>query len=130
MAQLKGEKHFFNDSERNFIEYLVNNDRICIFKQADEKNAGKQLDEKENGNLLAHLKQASFIKSRKIKNIISESTKLSIRNYLDELIADGDDKFNVLLKNIKEESINSVKKNAVPSLADLKSARTLIEKIL
>lgn len=35
------------------------------------------------------IKDANYVKSKKIKNIISESAKLSIRDYVDRLAVDA-----------------------------------------
>lgn len=83
MASLKGEKNFFSEEERNFIEFLIDNKRICILKQAEEKNVGKTYESKEGEKVMEQLKSAEFVKGRHVKNIISEATKLSIRNYID-----------------------------------------------
>lgn len=41
------------------------------------------------------------MKSKHIKNIISESAKLSIRDYADELLKEGEEKFDDFVKRIK-----------------------------
>ena len=47
MAKLKGEDGFlFQEEERNFIEFLVKNRRVCLFKQAQREDEGKVLDVK------------------------------------------------------------------------------------
>lgn len=48
MAKLKNEEGFlFNEEERNFLEFLVKNKRVCLFKQAQREDDGKVLNIKE-----------------------------------------------------------------------------------
>lgn len=43
-------------------------------------------------NLLNLIRDTHYVKSKKIKNIISESAKLSIRDFIDRLAADAEEK--------------------------------------
>ena len=43
---------------------------------------------------------ANFVKTKKIKNIISESAKLAIRDYLDRLSQDAEEKIEKFSRNI------------------------------
>jgi intergrase/recombinase len=43
LIHLKGEKPLFSEEERNFLDYLISNQRLVLFKQADEAAAGKVL---------------------------------------------------------------------------------------
>ena len=89
MAKLIGEYGFlFKEEERNFIEFLVKNSRVCLFKLAQRVDEGKVLDIKEE-NLLNLIRDTHYVKSKKIKNIISESAKLSIRDFIDRLAVDA-----------------------------------------
>ena len=90
MAELKGEEgYMFNKEEKSFIEFLVQQNRVCIFKQAEKENAGKPLQYEEE-SLMKLVKDTNYVKSKKIKNIISESAKLSIRELIDKLSAEAD----------------------------------------
>lgn len=100
MAKLKNEEgYLFNEEERNFIEFLVKNRRVCLFKQAQREDEGKLLDIKEE-NLLNLIRDTNYVKSKKIKNIISESAKLSIRDFVDRLALDAEEKINKFSEEI------------------------------
>ena len=45
MAKLKAEDgYLFQEEERNFIKFLVDNRRVCLFKQAQREDEGKVLN--------------------------------------------------------------------------------------
>ena len=69
----------------------MKNHKVCLFKQAQKEQAGTVLDVKEE-NLLKLIKDTHYVKSKKIKNIISESAKLSIRDFVDRLSLDAEEK--------------------------------------
>lgn len=103
MAQLKGEEgNLFSNEERKFIEYLVNNKKVCLFKQAQKEDEGKLLDVKEE-NLMNLIRDTNYVKSKKIKNIISESAKLSIREFVDRLSQDAEEKVQGFCQNIVKD---------------------------
>lgn len=71
IAKLKAEDgYLFQEEERNFIKFLVDNRRVCLFKQAQREDEGKVLDIKEE-NLLNLIRDTHYVKSKKIRNIIS-----------------------------------------------------------
>lgn len=43
LIHLKGDKPLFSEEETNFLQYLIGNQRLVLFKQADEAAAGKVL---------------------------------------------------------------------------------------
>lgn len=43
LIHLKGDKPLFSDEETKFLQYLIGNQRLVLFKQADEAAAGKVL---------------------------------------------------------------------------------------
>jgi hypothetical protein len=92
MSRLKGEDgYIFNNEERVFLEYLINNKRVCFFKQAKKEDEGKMLKVKEE-NLLKLIKDTNYIRNKKINHIISEGAKLSIREFVDYLSNEAEPK--------------------------------------
>lgn len=51
-------------------------------------------------NLLKLIRDTNFVKSKKIKNIISESAKLSIREYVDRLAIDAEEKIRKFARDL------------------------------
>ena len=65
-------------------------------------------------NILSCIKSISTVKSRHIKNIISENAKLAIRNFIDEITKKSNKKIEIIcniLMDIYNERIKSLGKN-------------------
>lgn len=133
MAELKNEEgYMFNKEEKSFIEFLVEQNRVCLFKQAEKENAGKPLQYQQE-NLMKLVKDANYVKSKKIKNIISESAKLAIRELIDKLSEEADSKMVRLSETLVKEITLTQKKTFGGSLEDAlevkKKLLSLIEHI-
>ena len=89
--------------------------KVCLFKQAEKEKAGKPL-EFEQTNLTNLIKDANYVKSKKIKNIISESAKLAIRDLIDKLSSEADSKISTLCESLIREITLSEKKGFGGSL--------------
>lgn len=87
MAELSNERgHLFEPEEQNFLNFLVNNDRILLFKQPLREDRNKKFIPSENERkIMPTIKKSSFVKSKHILNILSESAKLAIRDFIDEI---------------------------------------------
>ena len=72
------------------------------------------------------IKDSNYIKGKKIKNIISESAKLAIRDLVDNLSRQADEKITKFCENLVWEILSS-KKTVVNSLDD---AMEIKEKML
>lgn len=85
MIQLKNENgHLFQEEERRFMEFLINKKRILLFKQAAKENRDRTfVAEGSENRIMECIKSSSYVKSRHINNILSESAKLAIRDFID-----------------------------------------------
>lgn len=79
----------FNQQEKNFLEHLLYKKRVLTFSMAGKQNQhnGTSKFNPTNGekDIMNIIKQATYIRSRHIENIISESSKLAIRDYMDQI---------------------------------------------
>lgn len=99
---MKQEDFLFNKEEREFLQFLVKSERICLFKQAQSANKDKVFEYKED-RLVQLIKDANYVRSKHIRNIISESAKLSIRDYMDKLAVDSEAKIEQMCRDIIRE---------------------------
>ena len=77
----------------------MKNDRILLFKQPLREDRNMKFVPTENERrIMPAIKRSSFVKSKHILNILSESAKLAIRDFIDEITAKS---------NIKIEAICS-----------------------
>lgn len=75
----------------------MDNSRIVIFKQPRKEDKNRPFIPCDTDkNILRTIKGCDFVKSKHILNILSESAKLAIRDFIDEVTARS---------NIKIESI-------------------------
>lgn len=68
------------------------------------------------------IKNSDFVKSKHILNIVSESAKIAIRDYIDEVTIQSNAKIEKVCKEISEkigEKVNSAGKH-IPSLIQIK----------
>lgn len=87
MCELRTDRGpLFEEEEQTFLRYLMRERRILLFKQPrkEDKNRPFVPTECEAGIMRA-IKQSSFVKSKHILNILSESAKLAIRDFIDEI---------------------------------------------
>jgi hypothetical protein len=89
MCVLSNERgSLFEPEEQNFLKFLVSNNRILLFKQPLKEDRNKVFvpTEFERG-IMPAVKRSDFVKSKHILNILSESAKLAIRDFIDEITA-------------------------------------------
>lgn len=74
------------------MDFLMFKKRILLFKQAGRGgNSNFEVSEAEK-NIIKVIRQLQFVKSRHIQNILSESAKLSIRDFIDEITGRSNNK--------------------------------------
>jgi hypothetical protein len=87
MIELRNESgSLFEPEEQRFLKYLMDYSRIVIFKQPKKEDKNKVFVPCETDrNILKTIKGCDFVKSKHILNILSESAKLAIRDFIDEI---------------------------------------------
>lgn len=87
MSQLKNERgYLFGEEEKMFLNFLCDNDRIKLFKTPLKKDKGKPFEPTQyEKDIMPSIQNSDFVKSRHILNIVSESAKIAIRDYIDEV---------------------------------------------
>ena len=87
MAHLKNERgSLFSEEEQHFLEYIVEHERIVLFKQPLKKDKDQPFVPTESElSIMPKIKNSDFVKSKHILNIVSESAKIAIRDYIDEV---------------------------------------------
>ena len=105
MAQLKNQRGFlFGEEEQDFLNYLVGNNRIKLFKNCLKKDKDKPFEPTEfEKDILPSIKKSDFVKSRHILNIVSESAKIAIRDYIDNLTMRTNDKVELIACDITQK---------------------------
>lgn len=69
-----------------FLNFLCDNNRIKLFKTPMKKDKGKPFQPTDyERDIFPSIKKSDFVKSRHILNIVSESAKIAIRDYIDEV---------------------------------------------
>lgn len=64
----------------------MDNNRIVLFKQPRKENkSGKFTPTDSEKSIMRTIKNCSFVKSKHILNILSQSAKLAIRDFMDEI---------------------------------------------
>jgi len=94
MLDLKNERgYLFGEEEQHFLNFLVTNDRIKLFKMPTKKDKDKPFQPTEfEKNIMPSIHTSDFVKSKHILNIVSESAKIAIRDYIDNLTIKSNDK--------------------------------------
>jgi hypothetical protein len=87
MIELRNDSgSLFESEEQRFLKFLMDNNRIVIFKQPRKEDKNKVfLPCDSDKNILRTIKGCDFVKSKHILNILSESAKLAIRDFIDEV---------------------------------------------
>ena len=103
MTKLKNELGpLFSEKEQEFLDFLMYKKRILLFRQAGKgSSASFQPGQDENG-IISIIKSMSFVKSRHIENILSESAKLAIRDFIDEITQRSNNKIEIICAEIIE----------------------------
>jgi len=84
MIQLKNENgYLFTEEERLFMDFLMFKKRVMLFRQAGKDNSNRFEAGEYERSLLKVIKDMQFVKSKHIQNILSESAKLAIRDFID-----------------------------------------------
>jgi hypothetical protein len=85
MCDLKNERgYLFEPEEQKFLKYLMDNSRIVLFKQPKKEDKNKKFIPGESEmTIMRTIRNSSYVKSRHILNILSESAKLAIRDFID-----------------------------------------------
>jgi len=113
----------FEPEEQNFLKFLVNNNRILLFKQPlkEDKNKVFVPTEYERG-IMPAIKRSDFVKSKHILNILSESAKLAIRDFIDEITAKSNIKIEAICHEIVSQYLMRVSRigRDVRGLIDIK----------
>ena len=89
MIELKNDSgQLFQQEERMFLQHLMDHQRIVIFKQPSKENKNQIFIPCDSDkNIMRTVKGSSYVKSKHILNILSESAKLAIRDFIDEITA-------------------------------------------
>jgi hypothetical protein len=105
MCDLKNERGWlFEPEEQKFLKYLMDNGRIVLFKQPKKEDKNKKFAAGEGElAIMRTIKSSSYVKSRHILNILSESAKLAIRDFIDEVT----NKSNIKIEAICAEIVSS-----------------------
>lgn len=87
LLTLKNEKgYFFSEQEQSFLSYLADNNRVKIFRSPQKSDNGHYFEGSEfQKDIMSSIKSSDFVKSRHISNIVSESAKIAIRDYIDDV---------------------------------------------
>ena len=102
MIQLKNENgYLFQDEERRFMEFMVSRNRILLFKQAAKENRDRTfVAEGSENRIMECIRNSQYVKSRHIQNILSESAKLAIRDFIDEITTRSNYKIELICAQI------------------------------
>lgn len=124
MCDLSNERgHLFQPEEQNFLKFLVNNNRILLFKQPlkEDKNKVFVPSEYERA-IMPAIKRSDFVRSKHILNILSQSAKLAIRDFIDEITAKSNIKIESICHEIVSQYLMKVSKvgRDVRGLIDIK----------
>ena len=90
----------FSEEERNFLNFISDNDRILLFKQPSRKDVDKAFTPEDEKNIMPRIKNSDFVKSRHILNIVSEGAKIAIRDYVDETTYESNKKIEKVCEEI------------------------------
>lgn len=125
MIELKNENgHLFQDEERRFLEFIIKKNRILLFKQAAKENRDRTyVPEDTEKRILDCIKNSSYVKSRHIQNILSESAKLAIRDFIDDITQRSNYKIELIcaqILDIYSQKVHSLGRdvNAIIQLKD------------
>ena len=69
-----------------FLNYLVDNNRVKLFKSPLKRDKNKPfIPSDHEKSIMPCIKNSDFVRSKHILNIVSESAKIAIRDYIDEI---------------------------------------------
>lgn len=103
MTKLKNELGpLFGDKEQEFLDFLMYKKRIMLFKQAGKDSSASFEAGQDENSIIGAIKGMSYVKSRHIENILSESAKLAIRDFIDEITQRSNNKIEIICAEIIE----------------------------
>lgn len=105
------------------MKYLTENDRIKLFKTPLKKDKGKPFQPTEHElDIMPSIKRSDFVKSKHILNIVSESAKIAIRDYIDEVTINSNSKIENVSSQISEKVTQKLNKagKQIPVLIEIK----------
>jgi energy-coupling factor transporter ATP-binding protein EcfA2 len=103
MTKLKNELGpLFMEKEQEFLDFLMFRKRVLLFKQAGKGNATSFQPGSDERGILDCIRQMSYVKSKHIENILSESAKLAIRDFIDEITQRSNNKIEIICAEIIE----------------------------
>lgn len=76
--------------------------RVLLFKQAGKNNSANFTPTQEENSIIGAIKSMNYVKSRHIENILSESAKLAIRDFIDEITQRSNNKIEIICAEIIE----------------------------
>lgn len=124
MCELKNERgSLFEREEQNFLKFLVSQNRILLFKQPLKEDKNKKFIPTEfEKSIMPAIKRSDFVKSKHILNILSESAKLAIRDFIDEITAKSNLKIEAICQEIVSQYLMRVSRvgRDVRGLIDIK----------
>ena len=85
------------------MDFLMFKKRIMLFRQAGENRHTTTFQAGDyERSILSTIQNSHFVKSRHIENILSESAKLAIRDFIDEITARSNNKIELICAQIVE----------------------------
>lgn len=134
MLDLKNERgYLFGEEEQHFLNFLVTNNRIKLFKMPTKKDKDKPFQPTEfEKNIMPSIHTSDFVKSKHILNIVSESAKIAIRDYIDNLTIKSNDKVQKIAAELTQKMIEKFTDagKKIPILLEIKQeVMTLAEDI-
>lgn len=124
MIGLRNERgHLFAEEQQNFLRYLTENNRIKLFQQPQKKDNYTQFfGSQYEKDILPSIRNSDFVKSKHILNIVSESAKIAIRDYIDDITIKSNvkiEKVSMLVADKVQQNVISIGKN-IPKLLQTK----------
>lgn len=128
MIEMKGERNYlFEKEEREFVKFLISNRKIFLFRSPKKEDKDKKwVPPQEERGLLKLIKGLNYVKSRHIQNILSESAKLAIRDFIDEITS----RSNFKIELICTEIVNSYAAKILSAGRDLQQIFILKEEVI
>ena len=90
------------------MNFLVRNNRVVLFRQASKDEKDRPFNARGEKSIMDTIKGSRYVKSKHIKNIISESAKISIRDFIDDITTRSNYKIELICEQIIEIYSNKV----------------------
>jgi hypothetical protein len=124
MCELKNERGWlFEPEEQKFLRYLMDHNRITLFKSPRKEDKNKKFIPSESElSIMRTIKGSNYVRSKHILNILSESAKLAIRDFIDEITNRSNVKIEAICAEIVSQyqtKVSKIGKN-VRGLIDIK----------